>query len=97
MWTKIADYVHYWYWRTFFVLFPEWTESWKSWPHCCGQAGCWAHLTSSRRSCCCKCHWCRPARKLDKMFNRKIPLNREETDQYEQDRLTDRCSGSQGS
>lgn len=57
---KLSDYLQYWFWKVFFTFFPEWTENWKSWPHCNGQAGCWMHTSASW--CKCRCGWCRIAR-----------------------------------
>jgi hypothetical protein len=44
----------------------EWTEAtangYRTWPHCCTQAGCWKHVTA--QWCGCRCWWCGLARRL---------------------------------
>lgn len=51
------------------VIFQtEWNQAtandYKTWPHCCTQAGCWKHTQA--QSCHCKCVWCKIARKAGK-------------------------------
>lgn len=42
----------------------EWSENWKSWPHCNGQALCWMHYPPTEAWCRCTCRWCRIARRV---------------------------------
>ena len=50
-----------------FVTGTEMSEgSWRTFPHCCGQAGCWMHTPFNGAWCRCKCPWCRVARRLNR-------------------------------
>lgn len=61
--------LHQAFWK---VVGTEWSENWKAWPHCNGQAGCWTH--NSSRWCACECRWCEIARKIRPGYhNDKIP------------------------
>lgn len=60
-----------WTWLTYYLSLArivqapfdvEWSENWKSWPHCNGQARCWMH--TSAQWCDCVCWWCRIARRF---------------------------------
>lgn len=42
------------------IFHTEWNEAPRMFPHCCTQAGCWAHKDEYR--CNCRCIWCRIAR-----------------------------------
>lgn len=54
----------YWYLIVFIqrVTGTEWSENWRAWPHCCGQARCWMHYSPETAWCECVCRWCRLAR-----------------------------------
>lgn len=54
---------------------PEWSEDWRAWPHCNGQAGCWTH--TSALWCACTCSWCRIARVTRPHVHRTTEQRRE--------------------
>lgn len=54
-------------WMILWGWTPEWSENWKAFPHCNGQAACWMHITSSKPWCRCTCGWCRIARKVRRL------------------------------
>lgn len=56
-------YLYVWFWGHF----PGWSENWKVFPHCNGQAQCWMHITRSKPWCRCVCAWCRIARKIRRL------------------------------
>lgn len=59
----------------------EWSENWRSWPHCNGQASCWMHINSRRAWCECACRWCHIARKIRNPYSCRHTWERNHPDE----------------